>query len=367
MTKFLSGLQLSERLYTDIVRPVLDDYFPNVAHAASLIGWGSEVLEYDDAVSTDHNWGPRVQLFLSPADHDHSGEMILRKLDECMPPSLLGYPTNYEVRVPEHQRGLRTSSLLSEKHNVELLTVTDYFRSYLGYEPQAELDAVDWLQLSEHRLLTVTSGRVFHDGPGDLRRARKRFAYYPDAVWRYLLAVQWARLAEEEAFVGRSGDAGDELGSRLIAARQVRLMIRLSFLMERRYAPYRKWLGTAFSQLRSAGDLAPLFEKILNAEVWREREHALAAAYETLARMHNELLLTPPLPVAITSYHERPYKVLFAGRFAEALFATIQERALRRIPFHVGSVSQFVDSDVKEDPAFAARLRGVYERRETSA
>lgn len=72
---------------------------------------------------------------------------------------------------------------------------------------------MDWLLFSEHRLLTVTRGRVFHDGTGALRRARETFAYYPDEVWRYLLAVQWARLGEEEAFLGRSGDTGDELGS----------------------------------------------------------------------------------------------------------------------------------------------------------
>lgn len=360
MTPFLSGLQLSGRLYTEVVSPVIDDHFPRLAHDAALIGWGSEVLGYDDAVSTDHNWGPRLQLFLSPADYERLGAALLARLDEQMPASFYGHPTRYEIGVPAHQRGIKDPALQSEKHQVELHTVPAFFRIYLGVEPQAQLSALDWLLLSEHRLLTVTSGRVFHPGLGALRRAREMFAYYPEQVWRYLLSVQWSRLADEEAFVGRSGDAGDELGSRLIAARQVRLMMRLCFLMERRYAPYSKWLGTAFSRLPCAEQLTPLFEEILRAEVWQVRDRTLAATYETLARMHNECQLTQPVSERTRFYHERPYRVLFAERFAQALMDTVQDEALRALPLHLGSIEQWVDAGVKEAPPFARHVRALY-------
>jgi hypothetical protein len=35
------------------------------------------------------------------------------------------------------------------------------------------------------------------------------------------------------SFLGRAGDVGDELGSKIVAARIVRELVRLSFLMER--------------------------------------------------------------------------------------------------------------------------------------
>jgi len=36
----------------------------NVPHSATLIGGGSEVLGYDQPRSIDHNWGPRVAIFV---------------------------------------------------------------------------------------------------------------------------------------------------------------------------------------------------------------------------------------------------------------------------------------------------------------
>ena len=357
----LSGLELSEQLYATIVRPALDERYPSLAYAAALIGWGSEVLGYDDAVSMDHNWGPRLQLFLSAADYDRHSRAILALLDKRIPASLHGYATRFEIQLPAHQRALKDPSLASEAHNVDVHTVASFFQTYLGCDPDAPLGPLDWLLLSEHRLLTVTRGRVFHDDVGELLRIRDRFAYYPDAVWQYLLAVQWSKLAEQEAFVGRTGDVGDELGSRLVAARQVQIMIHLCFLMERRYAPYAKWLGSEFARLRCAGDLQPIFHDILRAETWQAREECLAAAYETLARMHNRLALTPPLSAEAESYFGRSYRVLLASRFAEALFELVLNEELRAIPFPVGSINQFVDSVTREDPSFARRLSEIYQ------
>ena len=42
---------------------------------------------------------------------------------------------------------------------------------------------------------------------------------------------------------------GDELGSAVLGARLVESAMRLAFLMERTYAPYVKWFGTAFARL----------------------------------------------------------------------------------------------------------------------
>ena len=55
MTAFIPGLELSRLFYQEAVRPILDAVFPGLPHSAALLGRGSEVLGFDDAMSTDHN------------------------------------------------------------------------------------------------------------------------------------------------------------------------------------------------------------------------------------------------------------------------------------------------------------------------
>ena len=119
----------------------------------------------------------------------------------------------------------------------------------LGWDPADPLSVADWLSFPSQQLLSVTAGPVHHDGVGELTRLRERLAWYPPDLWRYLLAAGWSRLGEEERLMGRAGHAGDELGSAVIGGRLTRDLMVLGFLLERRYAPYPKWFGTAFERL----------------------------------------------------------------------------------------------------------------------
>jgi len=190
----------------------------------------------------------------------------------------------------------------------------------------------------------LTSGRVFHDGLGQLVPLRARLRYYPDDVWLYLLAAQWRRIGQEEAFMGRCGQVGDDLGSRLIAARLVRDLMRLCFQMERRYAPFVKWFGSAFAQLDCAADLVPTFRCVLEANSWEERQTHLSIAYEFVAKMHNSLGVTEPLSTKVTHFHRRPFLVIHADRFVDAIRAAIRSSEVLSLPEHLGSIDQFVDS-----------------------
>ena len=144
--------------------------------------------------------------------------------------------------------------------------------------------------------------------------------------------------------MGRCGQVGDDLGSALIAARLIRDLMRLCFLMERRYAPYNKWLGTAFTRLGCADHLCPLFARVFQARSWQEREAGLTPAYEFVARMHNDLAITDPIHAVVSPYYERPFLVIHADRFVNAIRARIDDEDVLALPAHLGSVDQFVDS-----------------------
>jgi hypothetical protein len=350
---FLSGLVLNELFYKEIVAPLLETHFPDLRYSTALIGWGSDVLGYDDFQSTDHNWGVRLQIFLGDQDYEIHRHAIHDMLNGYLPPAFRGYPTAF----PLVNNGVPGSS----HHNIEVETIRRYFRGYLGCDPYDELTAADWLTFSEHKLLGVTSGKVFHDGLNELESTRQKFRYYPKDIWLYMLAAQWEKLSEEHAFVGRCGYLGDELGSRLIAARQIRNLMKLCFLMERRYSPYSKWFGTAFRQLTCAEELIPIFERVLLSQDWTSRQEALAQAYEAVARMHNALGITIPLEESAAPYFGRPYPVIGDDRYGAELRKLITSDKVKNITHNLGSVNQFVDSDDKlSDLMVCEKLKDLY-------
>ena len=362
MPQFTPGLTLSEAFYREAVRPLLDEHFPGLPHAAALVGWGSDVLGYDDAQSTDHFWGPRCYVFLSEPDRVRYAEEIGQMLSARLPYTFRGYSTNFEGEYEGDVRRMKPRTTRPVAHQVYCESVRHFFDWYLGCDPFAETGPAEWLTFAEHKLLGVTSGRVFHDDLGELREARRKFAYYPRDVWLCLLAAQWLKLSEEEAFVGRCGQLGDELGSAVIAARQLKNLMRLCFLVERRYAPYSKWFGTAFAQLDCAAELSPALRAALHAETWAERERHMAAAYEAVARRFNALGVAPPLAPETRSYYERPFRVLHAERFAAATLPAIADERLRDVRFGKGSINQWVDSDNRVSIVpFGRRLRALYE------
>lgn len=184
---------------------------------------------------------------------------------------------------------------------------------------------------------------MFHDDDGRLTALRAALAWPPRDVWLYKLACQWRRIAEEQAFVGRTGMVGDDIGSRVIAARLARDAMRMAFLIERRYAPYPKWFGSGFARLPSAGELAPILRRVLAAEAWRPREAALAEAYEALGRLQQARGVPGAIAPRIGPFHDRPFTVINAEEIMAALRAEIEDPWLKALPI-LGSLDQVTDS-----------------------
>ena len=332
----MPGIELARAFYEEVVAPVVSD----VPHSAALLGWGSDVLGFDTARSTDHGWGPRLQLFVAAP----VGEEVAGSLAAALPESFRGWPVRYGWdEVPA-------------SHHVEVASLGAWLERRLGVDPRGGLTARDWLALPQQLLLEVTSGAVFHDGLGELAAVRKALEWYPHDVWLWLLACQWRRIDQEEPFPARAAEVGDELGSRVLAGRLVRDAMRLCFLLERRYAPYSKWLGTAFRRLGAWDEVGPTLEAALRTANFREREDAFVAAIEAVARRHNALGITLPVEPTVRLFHSRPFRVLGSARFVDACLERVEDEWLRSLPL-VGGIDQFVDStDVLSSPETARRI-----------
>ena len=105
---FLPGLRLCRHLYVEAVRPLLDRAYPGLPHAAARVGPGSEVLGFDTERSVDHDWGPRLELFLTAEDTVRHGEKLSALLADRLPKEIHGWPTNFEpAGAPVKLCGLR--------------------------------------------------------------------------------------------------------------------------------------------------------------------------------------------------------------------------------------------------------------------
>ncbi|MGK5681568.1 DUF4037 domain-containing protein [Actinoplanes sp. URMC 104] len=341
MPAFLPGLELSRLFYAEAVRPLLGA----LPHAAARLGPGSDVLGLDTPRSTDHDWGPRLELFVD----DDTGELGAM-LSEMLPRRFRGWSTHFEPP------GARVRSMADTDgpvdHYVTITPFPDWCRGLLGFDPAGGVGTADWLGTPWQRLAEVTGGAVFHDPGGAVGAVRERLRWYPADVWRYVLACQWQRIAEEEAFPARAAEAGDERGARVITARLCREMARLLLLLSRRWPPYTKWLTAALPPTAVTWHLS----EALRADDARAREDSLCAALEDLAARQNASGLAADLPATRREFFDRGYAVIGADRYAAALREAITDPALRARPL-TGSVDQITDSTaVLTDPA---RCRAV--------
>ena len=359
MGNFVKGLELCEQFFLDIAKPVLERSFPDLEYSAGLIGYGSDVLGFDDEVSTDHMWGPRFYLFLS-----ESGivlkDRILGAFSENFPYAYKGYSVNFSkadeggVRCPEFIAEGKVSPL------VHIHTIPEYLDDYLGTHRLESLSASDWVSFSEHRLLALTSGKLFVVRL-NLADSLNRIRYYPEDVRLYLIASNWSLIAEEQAFVRRCHDVGDGIGSALACGRIADRLMRIAFLYCGRYAPYSKWFGKGFGLLPIDEAIKAAILRAVTAADILDREDNIVFAQKAMADLHNRLGISSPVDVRVENYHNRAIKVIFADRIAEATAKRLAGTPLQDYP-SIGTLSQVANFVTVTEPVrYRERIKRLYE------
>ncbi|WP_258046074.1 DUF4037 domain-containing protein [Leifsonia shinshuensis] len=330
----VTGLELARTYFTDVVDPILSTRFPGLPFAAGRLGTGSDVLGLDDAVSRDHDWGLRLSLFVP----ENAVGDVAETIERALPDRFRGHPTRFAF-----------TGQATARNHVDVGSVSAFLESRLGFDPRRGVEIRDWLSLSGQAALEVVAGPVFVDRSGDLSTARRALEWYPDDVWRYLLACDWARVAQELPLMGRAADVGDETGSRVIAARVAHIVMHLAFLLERRWPPYAKWLGTVFRTLPSGARLADPVAGIVGGTTLADRQNAAADALETLLDQQNGLGLTD-VRRATVPFWDRPY-LHPDPEIVRQLVAPIADPEVSALRPGPGSVEQVTDNvDLLMDP-----------------
>jgi hypothetical protein len=280
----MKGLDLCRRYFREVAWPALQEHFPEYLDriACGLIGPGSDVFGFDDAISQDHNWGPRFWVVLSTRDYASVGNRMQEVLLAKVPASFEGY----EIRPFPPGAG--------ERH-ARVRDIRELCESLLGH---AELPSNDvaWLGIAEHRLFELQAGEVWHDPGRLLTVIREKAAYFPEMVWRKRMAFFWEGLFFADNFV-RSAFRNDRVAEQMYLGWALHCILRLAFMLNRRYAPYRKWLHRAFRGLPLlANELDPLWADMIDGMSPRLKRDAFRACLEVLGRATNRLGLIEPQP-----------------------------------------------------------------------
>jgi hypothetical protein len=328
MAAVTDGVGLAREYHRDVVAPILLDRWPRMPFAAGRLGSGSDVLGLDDETSRDHDWGLRLTLLVEAG----MVAEVDRYLEENLPDRYAGWPTRFATTWDRRHW-----------HRAQVTTAETFTESRLGLDLSAGLSGLDWLCLTGQSVLEVVAGAVFQDQIGTITRFRQELAWYPDDVWRYVVATDWIRLGEDLPLLGRTGQRGDELGRRVLAGRVVNTAIHLAFRLSRAWAPYPKWLGTAFAELPLAGELTGLLAAALTAPDWRKCQQAVALALAVLYRQQAEAGLATEAGEPTEPFFDRPFLSVRAG-VCQALLDAVDDPQVRGLRPGVGSVEQWMDN-----------------------
>ncbi len=338
----MKGLDLCRKYYNDIIKPIInkDIDFIGDRHASALIGWGSEVLGNDDEFSKDHEWGHRCIIFL-PEELKQYKDRVYEILNTEIPPTFMGYPTRFIV--DKKYMGVRTLSVdgTGDVH-IDITTCEEYFNSNLGITvPKNDLQ---WLNIPENRLLELTSGEIFFDGFGELTKLRKIYSnYYPDNVWKYRLAYTWQSLGWDIDLIGLCNDRGDILSARYSLSETISRIIKITFLLNKRYAPsYAKWIHREFYKLPYLSkEIGPIVENCYMEKDLKLATKKLLKICNMLIEYENSLENLPKLKNQIDIF-SRGYSDINFQYIAEQIYETIDGQ-LKNLPID-GALDQWISN-----------------------
>ncbi len=251
----MKGLELSKAYFETYGKPMLLEKYPDYAEriAAGLCGEGSECLGFDDAISTDHDFGPGFCLWLTAEDYAAIGEQ-LQKDYESLPQEFNGMPARNTTETGQGRVGV--------------MTIDDFFRRYTGFAsaPDMKKEEPYWLMLEPESLRTVTNGEVFYDPSGVFTERQNAFRFYPRTVRLKRLAAALASMAQAGQYNFARMKKRKDTGAAFLAfSAFIDQTIAAAFLLNHQYMPFYKWKMRAMDDFICLKELKGRLEALITA------------------------------------------------------------------------------------------------------
>lgn len=239
----MQGLELARRYYEEFGRAMIAEHFPDYEGriAVGLAGSGSDCLGFDDDVSADHDSGAGFCLWLTDDDYENIGFRLAREYSK-LPAEFMGVSKG------------RANSYGSSHFGVK--SISGFYTPFTGRAGAPETNA-EWLYTPEFSLAAAVSGEVFRDDLGEFTAVRERIKNgMPEDVRLKKMAARVIAAAQSGQYNYPRCLAHGETGAAVLAAAEfVRNTALLIYLINRRYAPFYKWL---LRGMRGLGQLSHL-------------------------------------------------------------------------------------------------------------
>ena len=244
--------------------------------AVGRAGHGSECFGYDDKVSRDHDYFTGFQLWIAEEDERAFGFRLER-----------AYARLRKEFPPDGDPNASDSSRLGDAED-GVVVIGDFYRRHLGF-PGAPENWRQWLYTPEHAFAEAVNGEVFRDDLGAFSSIRETILNgIPEDVRRKKIAARAVFMAQSGQYNYMRCLRHGESGAAALALDEfVRNAASMVFLLNRRFAPYYKWVFRAMRDLPKFGSFSTRLADLLTDGVSGE---AKAARIEELcAEIASEL------------------------------------------------------------------------------
>jgi hypothetical protein len=305
-------------------------------------------------------------IFLKDRDYPQFAEKLHKVFQASIPPAFHGFPTRFHPNEAYGGVMCPTTEAGKGKHHVQITTVARFLEEHLGFSDCPD-DDFSWLVSPEQRLLEFTSGEVFFDPSGDLTEKRNRFSYFPDSVWKYRLSYVLESLGWSIDVTAMCGNRGDMISAQINAVRSVERVMKLTFLLNKRYGPGSpKWLHREFGKLPvMARDIEGHLRNALSAETGAQASSLITRAVREVCCSLRAFDSFASLPDILPIVRCRGMECLDTHRIAMTVLKSIDgplgDLLIDGAP--IGAVDQWVThEDITMWPKYMKALSAFYDR-----
>ena len=203
-------------------------------------------------ISGDHDYGPSFCLWLTREEYEKYGNAMREEYR----------------KLPQDFEGIkgRTESLHGSGR-VGVLCIPDFYYGILGTEDIPKNNG-EWMKLQESALCTATNGEVFEDPLGEFSRIRKGLLpCYPEDVRIKKIAARAAVMAQSGQYnYARAMKRGEKVAAKLALAEFMKSAISMVYLLNRRYAPFYKWMRHGMKELSVLPEIGDILDLLAGLE-----------------------------------------------------------------------------------------------------